>query len=141
MLDISTEVRKAEKEMGATEKKKQSLKQYVLEKLRTWINGLLEAERDEFLQRGRHRPVDEDHANYRNGYRPRQINFFGHPRDVRIRLHAQHRGTLRVDRVNDPLETAATEILKDRAPDAARRLRRANDGDHRNESLRRIPDQ
>ena len=57
--------------------KKVSLKQYVLEKLRTWVNSLLEAERDEFLGRGRHQLLDEEHDNYRKGYRPRKINFFG----------------------------------------------------------------
>jgi putative transposase len=45
--------------------------------MRTWINSLLEAERDEFLGRGRHERLDEEHDNYRNGYRPRRINFFG----------------------------------------------------------------
>jgi transposase-like protein len=37
----------------------------------------LEGERDEFLGRGRHVGLDESHDNYRNGYRPRRINFFG----------------------------------------------------------------
>src|SRR5207244_4180092 len=46
-------------------------------KMKTWINSLLEGERDEFLGRGRHAPLDEGHDNYRNGYRPRRINFFG----------------------------------------------------------------
>ncbi len=41
------------------------------------MNSLLEAERDEFLGRGRHQPLDAEHDNYRNGYRPRKINFFG----------------------------------------------------------------
>ena len=45
--------------------------------MQTWINGLLEAERDEFLGRARHERLDEEHDNYRNGYRPRRINFFG----------------------------------------------------------------
>src|SRR2546423_14841996 len=45
--------------------------------MKTWINGLLEGERDEFLGRGRHVALDESHDNYRNGYRPRRINFFG----------------------------------------------------------------
>src|SRR6266542_3881552 len=61
----------------SSEKKKQSLKQHLLEKMKTWINGLLEGERDEFLGRDRHVPLDEGHDNYRNGYRPRRINFFG----------------------------------------------------------------
>src|SRR5438270_13975095 len=58
-------------------KKQQSLKQHLLEKMKTWINGLLEGDRDEFLGRDRHVPLDEGHDNYRNGYRPRRINFFG----------------------------------------------------------------
>ncbi len=57
----------------------------MLEKLRTWINSLLEAEREEFLGRSRHQPLDGEHDNYRNGYRPRKINFFGLGRiDLRI---------------------------------------------------------
>jgi transposase-like protein len=76
VLHITTEA--TEPNLGAeTAPKKASLKQYVLEKLRTWVNSLLEAERDEFLGRGRHQPFDERHDNYRNGYRPRKINFFG----------------------------------------------------------------
>src|SRR5437899_11416079 len=58
-------------------KKQQSLKQHLLEQMKTWINGLLEGERDEFLGRERHVPLDEGDDNYRNGYRPRRINFFG----------------------------------------------------------------
>ena len=58
-------------------KKKHSLKQYLLEKMKSWINSLLEGERDEFLGRGRHGPLDPEHDNYRNGYRRRKINFFG----------------------------------------------------------------
>lgn len=45
--------------------------------MQSWINSLLEAERDEFLGRGRQVPLDKQHDNYRNGYRPRWINFFG----------------------------------------------------------------
>src|SRR2546425_3172028 len=30
-----------------------------------------------FLGRSRHVSLDENHGNYRNGYRPRRINFFG----------------------------------------------------------------
>jgi putative transposase len=47
-----------------------------LEKVRTWINALLEAERDEFLGRGRHQRIGEE-GNYRNGYRYRRFNLFG----------------------------------------------------------------
>src|SRR5206468_11876960 len=56
---------------------KHSLRQYLLEKMKSWINSLLEGERDEFLGRGRHQPLDPEHDNYRNGYRGRRINFFG----------------------------------------------------------------
>ena len=77
MLNITTEEVKGRKEVEEARPKKQSLKRYVLEKLRTWINSLLEAERDEFLGRSRHQPLDGEHDNYRNGYRPRKINFFG----------------------------------------------------------------
>ena len=77
MLNITTEVVGSEANVDKGTAKKVSLKQYVLEKLRTWINSLLEAERDEFLGRGRHQPLDLEHDNYRNGYRPRRINFFG----------------------------------------------------------------
>jgi putative transposase len=45
--------------------------------MRDWVNGLLEAERGEFLGRGRYQMLDEQHDNYRNGYRPRKINLFG----------------------------------------------------------------
>src|SRR2546426_706087 len=38
---------------------------------------VLEAERDEFLGRGRYASLDEQHDNYRNGYRRRVLNFFG----------------------------------------------------------------
>ena len=77
MLNITTEAVRSEADGEKETGKKTSLKQYLLEKLRTWVNSLLEAERDEFLGRGRHEPLDEDHVNYRNGYRPRKINFFG----------------------------------------------------------------
>jgi transposase-like protein len=77
VLNITTQVVSSEGDGEKATAKKVSLKQYVLEKLRTWVNSLLEAERDEFLGRGRHQPLDEEHANYRNGYRPRKINFFG----------------------------------------------------------------
>ena len=91
MLNITTEP--TEPNLG-TEKaapKKASLKRYVLEKLRTWVNSLLEAERDEFLGRGRHQPLDESHDNYRNGYRPRKINFFGLG-EVELRVPRDRKG-------------------------------------------------
>jgi transposase-like protein len=77
VLNITTEVVGSEVDVEKATSKKVSLKQYVLEKLRTWVNSLLEGERDEFLGRGRHQPLDAEHDNYRNGYRPRKINLFG----------------------------------------------------------------
>ena len=76
MLHITTEVPEGTELVGKVGNKKHSLKQHLLEKMKTWINGLLEGERDEFLGRGRHVVLDESHDNYRNGYRPRRINFF-----------------------------------------------------------------
>jgi putative transposase len=77
VLNITAEVEGTEKGSGEKAKKKHSLKQYLLEKMKNWINSLLEGERDEFLGRGRHQPLDPEHDNYRNGYRGRKINFFG----------------------------------------------------------------
>jgi putative transposase len=80
VLHITTEVcgsKQSEAATGKAKKQKQSLKRHLLEKMKTWINSLLEGERDEFLGRGRHARLDESHRNYRNGYRPRGINFFG----------------------------------------------------------------
>ena len=48
--------------------------------MKSWINSLREGERDEFLGRGRHPPLDPEHDHEGNGYRRRKINFFvGHP--------------------------------------------------------------
>jgi putative transposase len=66
--------RELDKKVG---EKKHSLKQHLLEKMKTWINSLLEGERDEFLGRDRYERLDTNQDNYRNGYRPRGINFFG----------------------------------------------------------------
>lgn len=77
MLHITTETSDSNHAEEAAAKQKLSLKEHLLEKMKTWINSLLEGERDEFLGRGRHVPLDEGHDNYRNGYRPRGINFFG----------------------------------------------------------------
>lgn len=77
MLNISTEVIMEGKSTDVQRQKARSLKRYLLEKMRDWINGLLEAERDEFLGRGRYQMLDEHHDNYRNGYRTRKINLFG----------------------------------------------------------------
>src|SRR5437763_10439677 len=77
VLHISTEISDSKPSQGTTAKRKYSLKQHLLEKMKTWINSLLEGERDEFLGRDRHARLDQGHDNYRNGYRPRRINFFG----------------------------------------------------------------
>src|SRR3989454_2537504 len=77
VLHITTEAPARMELARSSEEKKQSLKQHLLEKMKTWINSLLEGERDEFLGRDRHMPLDDGHDNYRNGYRPRRINFFG----------------------------------------------------------------
>jgi putative transposase len=79
MLNINIEVESPQQHLQkrAAKKEKQSLKRHLLEKLREWLNGLLEGERDEFLGRARYQELDEEHDNYRNGYRPRRLNFFG----------------------------------------------------------------
>ncbi len=77
MMNVSTEGKADKRGTAEAKQRKRSLKRYLLEKMQTWINGLLEAERDEFLGRARHERLDEEHDNYRNGYRPRRINFFG----------------------------------------------------------------
>ena len=67
MLNITTEVVESGKRRGSRPLKTRSLKRYLLEKGEAWINALLEAERDEFLGRGRYELLDEEHDNYRNG--------------------------------------------------------------------------
>src|SRR3989475_12857916 len=47
VLHITTEAPARMELARSSEKKKQSLKQHLLEKMKTWINGLLEGERDE----------------------------------------------------------------------------------------------
>src|ERR1700757_1981545 len=91
MLNITTEPVSSKAHPNQVAAKKVSLKKYLLEKLRTWVNSLLEAERDEFLGRGRHQPLDENHDNYRNGYRPRKINFFGLG-EVELRIPRDRQG-------------------------------------------------
>lgn len=76
-LNIEVESPKGHLRKRSAKKEKQSLKRYLLEKMQQWINFLLEAERDEFLGRPRYGGLDEAHDNYRNGYRPRRLNFFG----------------------------------------------------------------
>ncbi len=76
-MNLNTEEKRENNGSAKERPGKRSLKWYLLEKMQVWINGLLEAERDEFLGRGRHALLDAKHDNYRNGYRPRRINFFG----------------------------------------------------------------
>ena len=105
MLNISTEPTQANPEADHAAPRKASLKRYVLEKLRIWVNSLLEAERDEFLGRGRHQPLDENHDNYRNGYRPRTINFFGLGEvelRVWVRLTSKERRIIREKKLVEP---------------------------------------
>ena len=56
-----------------------SLKQWLLEKAQAWVNSLLAAELEDHLERKRYEavPTDEAAPNYRNGYRPRQLNLLG----------------------------------------------------------------
>lgn len=91
MLNITTEPTESDPGTETPASRKTSLKRYLLEKLQTWVNSLLEAERDEFLRRGRHQPLDENHDNYRNGYRPRKINFFGLG-EVELRIPRDRQG-------------------------------------------------
>ena len=53
MLNINIELEGAQAELRKQPEKKEklSLKHYLLEKIRIWINSMLEAERDEFLGR------------------------------------------------------------------------------------------
>ncbi|MGH9440038.1 MAG: transposase [Terriglobia bacterium] len=90
-MNITTESSRPGQEGEKAPPKKASLKHCVLEKLRTWVNSLLEAERDEFLGRGWRRPLDASHDNYRNGYRPRKINFFGLG-EVELRVPRDRKG-------------------------------------------------
>ena len=65
MLNVNIEVESAQAHLGKRSGKKEirSLKQYLLEKMRIWIGRVLEAERDEFLGRGRHEPLEEGYDN------------------------------------------------------------------------------
>jgi len=91
MLNITTEVVESGKGPGSGPLKTRSLKRYLLEKVQAWTNALLEAERDEFLGRGRYELLDEEHDNYRNGYRPRRINLFGLG-ELELRLPRDRKG-------------------------------------------------
>ena len=91
MLNLSTEGKAEKKGPGEEKQRKRSLKRYLLEKMEAWINGLLEAERDEFLGRGRYAPLSGKEGNYRNGYRPRGINFFGLGR-IELRVPRDRKG-------------------------------------------------
>jgi putative transposase len=79
MLNLNIEVEGCREPLkrGSAKREKKSLKRYLLEKMQQWINSLLAAERDEFLGRPRYGELDEQQDNYRNGYRPRRLNFFG----------------------------------------------------------------
>jgi hypothetical protein len=77
VLNLSTEGKAGRKGTGEEKQQKRSLNRYLWENMQVRINSLLEADRDEFLGRGRHALLDEEHDDYRNGYRPRRINFFG----------------------------------------------------------------
>jgi hypothetical protein len=56
VLNLNTEGKREKDETQEGSQGKRSLKRYLLEKMQVWINSLLEAERDEFLGRGRHAP-------------------------------------------------------------------------------------
>jgi hypothetical protein len=57
MLNITTKPQSEDLRKPVKAEKKRSLKRFLLEKMQSWINSLLEAERDEFLGRGRHVPL------------------------------------------------------------------------------------
>ena len=65
MLNLNIEVESGEGHLRkrSGRKEKQSLRQYLREKMRSWINSLLEGERDEFLGRGRYQGLDAEHDN------------------------------------------------------------------------------
>jgi putative transposase len=71
-----------------------SLKQWLLDKAQAWLNRLLAAELDDHLERKRYEPVPPDAAlpNYRNGYRPRQLNLLGLG-VLRLRVPRDRQGT------------------------------------------------
>jgi len=75
---------------------RRSLKQWLLEKAQAWINSLLAAELDDHLERKRYAPVPADEAgpNYRNGFRPRQLNLLGLG-VLRLQVPRDRRGTFR----------------------------------------------
>jgi mutator family transposase len=119
---------------NSEKKKQQSLKQHLLEKMKAWINSLLEGERDEFLGRDRNVALDDGHDNYRNGYRPRRINFFGLgkielkvPRDRKGEFESQW---LPERKGQDPeLEAFLAEaFLRDFRPETWRGFRRSTWG-------------
>lgn len=77
MLNLTTEEVSQEKGAGKVGPEERTLKRSLLEKIRSGMNRLWEAERDEFLGRGRHELLEEEHDNYRHGYRPRRIYWEG----------------------------------------------------------------
>jgi putative transposase len=74
------------------EKARKSLKRWLLEKAQAWINGALEAEMTEHLQRRRYEPLSEGQGNYRNGYRPRRLNLCGLGR-AQLKVPRDRQGT------------------------------------------------
>ncbi len=94
MLNVNIEVESAQAHLQkrSGKKEKQSLKQYLLEKMRTWIDSVLEAERDEFLGRGRYAPLGEGQDTIANGYRRRQDQFFWIGKD-RVERAARSQGS------------------------------------------------
>lgn len=76
------------------EKARKSLKRWLLEKAQAWINGALEAEMSEHLQRGRYQPLAPDQGNYRNGHRPRRLNLCGLGQ-ARLKVPRDRQGTFK----------------------------------------------
>jgi transposase-like protein len=110
VLNITTEVVSSEVDVEKATSKKVSLKQYVLEKLRTWVNSLLEGERGEFLGRGRQQPLDAEHDNYRNGYRPRKISLFGLG-EIEFQIPRDRQGQFESEWLPERLTKTHLEIL------------------------------
>ena len=62
---------------NGNEKASKGLKVWLLEKIKTWVNGLLEAEMTEHLQGKRYEPLATASGNCRNGHRLGKLNLFG----------------------------------------------------------------
>ena len=93
--------------------------------------GFLEAGGDD--DRARDAGFDAILDDARNAFRRRanhgQVHFFRHGRNAGEGFHAEHRAAFGIDRVDDPLESAAAQVLEDRPADAADVLGGADDGD------------